>query len=159
MTLVETLVVMIISGVVFLSVFEGFSLFRKYALHVTEKVNRNIEFYDGYYKLESLITSADSVVAVENGTVEIYRAGNIHCRLNQSDSTILNTIGDFEDRLLMNAIIEFPAFSKNRMVLDSLNISVSGTGRQFSFGFTVNRPIQSAATEKIEQSEEGYGYE
>lgn len=84
-TLVELLVVLMVSGIVLLSIFGGIAMTRRLAMQMTEHVNCNLTTYGAYSCLVDLTTHSDSV-AVEGTVCAFFRNGS---RLRQIEASSL----------------------------------------------------------------------
>ena len=95
-TLAETLVVMLVTGIVFLAAMEALPL-----------VSRLVEAgrqRDGIFRLGQLLTTADSIRSAEGGAdagecMHLYRAGG-ETTLTTRDSAAVFVAGEFRDTLL-----------------------------------------------------------
>ena len=82
-TLVEVLILMILGGIVFLSVMDGFGLLRR--------------FLD---RTADLAGMSDSLLAEDNGALALYRGGEIYGRIERIDSALIVHQGERTDTLL-----------------------------------------------------------
>lgn len=98
-TVAELLVIMIISGAVFLSVMEGTALFRKFGAAIAGRIGRNSGFFADYCRLDDMVRHADSIRAVEKGACEIYYEGIICYRLVEKDSVLVAYADGFRDTM------------------------------------------------------------
>ena len=73
-TLAETLVMMIVAGVIFLSVMDGLTLFTRLQTQRAAALVENGRASEGYYRLENLIADADSICDEAGGLV-LFRSG------------------------------------------------------------------------------------
>ena len=87
-TLSEMLIVLILSGIVLLSVFDGFSLFQRLLLRIQGRLDQSIERMDGYYRLESLFMGSDSIRG-DASRLELYRLGIIRDEILIDDSLLI----------------------------------------------------------------------
>lgn len=87
MTLPELLVTMIIAGILFLSVMEGFGLFRRYTSVVNDRISASMDLYNSYYSLADLITTADSVI-YRGEKINVYSRDGRTASLYEVDSCI-----------------------------------------------------------------------
>ncbi len=70
-TLQELLVVMIITGVIFIVVTDGFRLFGRFTATSAVTMNRSIEMLNNYSRLEALTTGCDTLYAIGDSVIEI----------------------------------------------------------------------------------------
>lgn len=157
MTMPELLVTMIIAGILFLSVMDGFRLFYRYTSRVSDRISGNMDFYDSYYSLGELITAADSMVY--NGeNVGVYSDGMQTASLYEADSSIMMEVGERCDTILPKASFIFSEHIGYGLV-DSLAISAMHNGESVRFSFMVNTPVEVRLSESAEEQESSYGYE
>lgn len=152
-TMVETLVMMLVAGIVFLAVMDGLTLFTRLQ---TQRIGALLETgrqREGFYRLETAIAAADSVRPVEGADeLAIFRSGAA-ARLSLRDSALIWRRGEFCDTLLRQAgrlrLVEQGDFP------DTLEVTTEG--------YTIRFPVQFSAQEDyrtaIELLEAGYGYE
>ena len=74
-TLVETLVMMLVAGIVFLTVMDGMTLFTRLQVRRAEALLAAGRKVDGYYRTLSLITAADSVCPAAPEWLTLYGGG------------------------------------------------------------------------------------
>lgn len=87
-TLAETLVVMILAGIVLLSVFDGLDLFGKMLRRVQGRIERTMEHGEGFYRLRTLFAGCDSI----RGGAErmaLYRQGVVSEEIVIGDSLLI----------------------------------------------------------------------
>lgn len=130
-TLAEVLVVMAVSGIVLLVATEGFALFRGYTSALTGRIAENSRFYDGYYRLEELASSADSITG-ENGTVMIWRGG-VGSELMLRDSMLIVSYGSVSDTLIRGV--------RELSMEDSLVVTFAGL--RLAYAKYNNRPTRA----------------
>lgn len=144
-TLVETLVMMIVAGIVFLSVMDALGLFTRLQMRRMEQMQANSRIVDGYYRTESLISTADSVDRAENKVV-LYRDGR-SAQLSLDAEALVYSTGEFRDTLLGE--------------VRRLHLSGDTVGIELPL-FTIEfaacpRAVEQYAT-ALERIEQGYGY-
>lgn len=100
-TLVETLVMMLVAGIVFLSVMDGLTLFTRLQTRRAEALLEAGRQRDGYYRFIALVSGADSILP-QDGGIGLYRAGR-QSTLSLRDSALIYTAGDFRDTLMTGA--------------------------------------------------------
>jgi hypothetical protein len=115
-TLAETLVVMVVAGIVLLVVTEGFVLFRNHTAGLAGRITENSRFYDGYYRLEEMAAGADSITG-ENGRAIFWRGGE-RTELVLRDSMLIAFYGSISDTLIQGV--------GRLAVEDSLMVTVQG---------------------------------
>lgn len=68
-TLQELLVVMIITGILFLSVMEGVALVKRYALRTITGMEQNVDTLLLYYKHNAYTLSCDTVITLDTNYI------------------------------------------------------------------------------------------
>ncbi|WP_295940256.1 hypothetical protein [uncultured Alistipes sp.] len=151
-TLVETLIMMLVAGVVFLTVMDGLMLFNRLQARRTETLLTSGRERDGYFRTVSLVSGADSILSPGPGRLEIYRKGQL-AELSLRDSMLVCRIGEFRDTLLDRmGRLRLAEFSDGP---DTVEI-VFGAG--FAAKFAVESPAERYRM-TLDEIEEGYGYE
>lgn len=98
-TLAETLVMMLVAGIVFLTVMDGLTLFSRLQAQRMEALTAAGRRVDGYYRVVWLISRADSILPGASAQLELYRGGS-RSELSLRDSALVFSCGDFRDTLL-----------------------------------------------------------
>ena len=87
-TLPEMMVVMILTGIVLLSVFDGFSLFETLVRRLSDRLDRSMAQMEGVQRLDRLFSTADSILRQEE-TLLFYRNGGPGYELTIDDSLLV----------------------------------------------------------------------
>lgn len=153
----ELLVTMIVSGVVFMAVMEGFGLFRRYAEGVAGTISENMELYDGYYLLGELVAGADSLVC-RYGRADAYSSGVYAASIWVADSALVVRKGQVSDTLFRHASVEWTELDDDGHA-DSLTVNIARRDEVLVFGFRVNAPVGDLLRESVEETEKNYLYE
>lgn len=103
-TLVEVLILMILSGVVFLSVMDGFGLLNRFLDRTSQRISEQTEQYAGYFCTVDLAGDSDSLISEGERTLALYRKGGIHARLSLADSALIVRQDERSDTLLRNVV-------------------------------------------------------
>jgi hypothetical protein len=124
-TLSETLIVMIVAGIVFLAVMDGMVLFGRYASRKTGQITGNMRLYEGYYLLRHIAAEADSVAAAGNPVWEFSAAGG---GVGSGGGTGSRRITLFREGRAMAELIETDSLLIARRIsrIDTLIAGVSG---------------------------------
>lgn len=150
-TLVETLVMLLVAGIVFLAATEGLTLLARLTTRRAAALVEAGRQREGCARIGLLLAEADSVAA-EGGRLQIYRAG-APAALALLDSMLLYDAGLFRDTLLYG--VERLRVASHASAADTLEI---GTG-----GRTLKFPLRASARERyaeaIDRIENQYGYE
>ena len=154
-TLAELLVVMAITSVVLLIFTDGLNLFGQYTRITTNKVVRNAALWDGYCRLESLVTLSDSLLMTSAGKVEVFHKGEVGL-LFVSDNMLLFSKNSIKDTLF-NAVIGIE-ISPVENGTDSLSTTIAIGEKELRIAFAPC-PKSSISNNKLRYLEEKYGYE
>lgn len=153
-TLIETLITMLVTGILLLAVMDGMMIFFRLQLRKTETLIAVGRARDGYFRLRSLVAEADSItLASENDLfLRIWHVGN-SSTLRLQDSALLYEIKDFQDSL-MSKVAEL------RLVPNKMSDTVvvklqSGLSISFPSGCHFRKRHNTT----IENIEAGYDYE
>lgn len=148
MTLTETLVVMIVAGIVFLSVMDGLGLMRRHTAAVADRITANSRFYDGYYRLEDIVTGADSITRGDPGAI-LWRGGT-EIRVSLIDSILVAGYGSVSDTLMHDVETMRTKHAPDSLIVVLNNLTIS---------FPVTPPIQITAAQSIAENEKEHEYE
>ena len=99
-TLVEVLILMILSGIVFLSVMDGLGLLRRFLDRTSQRIAGYTEQYAGYFRTADLTGLSDSLLAEDARSVALYRRGAVHARIVLTDSALVIRQKERTDTLL-----------------------------------------------------------
>ena len=154
-TLAELLVVMVVTSILLLSVTDGLTLFGRYARLITEKVTQNGEVWEGYCRLESLVTSSDSLLLMPSGQVRVYQDG-VAAELSVSDSVLSFSREGVKDTLLRS--VTGIDVSASALGNDSLLVFLAIGENRLRMAFAPN-PKPGATSPELYDLEEKYQYE
>lgn len=156
-TLAETLVMMLVAGIVFLAAMEALTLVARLVARRTAVLVEAGCQRDGIFRIGQLLAAADSVRGGEGGDgtgepLHLYRAGR-EAVLAVGDSAVLYVAGEFRDTLLRR--VGPLRFVRCDAASDTLEIGMPGR--------TLKYPVLRHARERYEKAiaeiENGYGYE
>ncbi len=144
-TLSETLVVMILAGIVLLSVFDGLSLFEQLLHRFTGRLERSMERMEAYYRLESLFTAADSARQERPGIV-LYRDGAPWGRLTVADSLLTTSLAEAPPDTLLRQLTGWQtvAHARGSERVDSLILRLDTTTLRLGIGPSPHRDAVTA---------------
>lgn len=149
-TLVETLVMMLVAGIVFFAVMDGLTLFTRLQARRAEALLENGRRRDGYFRLESLAASADSIRTGREGVAVYY--GSRESALALCDSALVYRSGEFRDTLLTGVA----GLRLSGSAPDTLEVALA---EGFMLRFPVELPPREQYRRSLEEIEEGYDYE
>ena len=159
-TLVEVLILMILSGIVFLSVMEGFGLLRRFLDRTSQRIAERTEQYAGYFHTADLAGDSDSLISEGERTLALYRKGGIHARLSLADSALIVRQDERSDTLLRGVVRlrTAPDIGPGGRI-DTLLIELR-TERDslLEVGFA-SRHLPDLRLERLDEQEEQYQYE
>lgn len=159
-TLVEVLILMILSGVVFLSVMDGFGLLNRFLDRTSQRISEQTEQYAGYFRTADLAGDSDSLISEGERTLALYRKGGIHARLSLADSALIVRQDERSDTLLRNVVRlrtvpePVPGARIDTMIVELRTEQDS----VLSIGFVSRRP-PDPLLEKLSEQEARYKYE
>lgn len=149
-TLVETLVMMLVAGVVFLAVMDGLTLFTRLQTRRAGVLLENGRRRDGYFRLEALTAGADSICTGREG-VAVFCSGR-QSVLALCDSALVYRTGEFRDTLLSGVA----GLRLSGTDPDTLEVALAE-------GFVVRFLVEPPPAEQYRRSlaiiEKGYDYE
>jgi hypothetical protein len=150
-TLSETLVVMIIAGIVFLAVMDGMVLFGRFASRKTNEITRNMALYDGYYLLRHMAVSADGV-STTDGHLGLCREEVAIAELFIEDSLLVARRGTRTDTLMWG--VSELGFT------DSIHLTVyTAANDTLRITFPVTPAASRITIEKLREREKKYAYD
>jgi prepilin-type N-terminal cleavage/methylation domain-containing protein len=159
-TLAELLVVMIIAGIIILSIMEGFALIHRITFNKQNQIIENMDIYDAYYHLESVIGNSDSVVTDDNGNLTFYNDSNYHSVIYKENSCLIMNFAGTNDTVLKN-ISELRLIKKEQTYLSdtvAIDISYQDTST-VCWKFTVPVSAEKIFELTMEEKEKDYIYE
>lgn len=159
-TLVEVLILMILSGVVFLSIMDGFGLLNRFLDRTSQRISEQTEQYAGYFRTVDLAGDSDSLISEGERTLALYRKGGIHARLSLADSALIVRQDERSDTLLRNVVrlrtVPEPVPGAR---IDTMIVELrSEQDSVLSIGFLPRRP-PDPLLEKLSEQEAKYRYE
>ena len=159
-TLVEVLILMILSGVVFLSVMDGFGLLNRFLDRTSQRISEQTEQYAGYFRTVDLAGDSDSLISEGERTLALYRKGGIHARLSLADSALIVRQDERSDTLLRNVVrlrtVPEPVLGAR---IDTMIVELrTEQDSVLSIGFVSRRP-PDPLLEKLSEQEAKYRYE
>jgi hypothetical protein len=164
-TLSETLVMMIVAGVVFLAVMEGLGLFNRYMGMKTTEIMTNMRLYEGYYLLRHLTASADSVSM--EGTpdrgmcIRLFREDVLVADLSETaDSALIARRGTRLDTLMSSVSGLGLSETSQSAGVDTIKLSISTSdGNRLALGFPVVPAAIRPSLKDLREQERQYAYE
>ena len=149
-TLTETLVVMLVTGIVFLAAMEALTLVSRLVTRRAAVLVEAGRQHDGIFRLGQLLTTADSVRTGE--LLYLYRAGG-ETTLTTRDSAAVFVAGEFRDTLLRR--VGHMQLLRCDAAADTLEIDVGG----HMLKLPVLRPARESYGRRIAKIEKDHGYE
>lgn len=151
-TLVETLVMMIVAGIIFLAVMDGLTLFTRLQTRRAMALSAAGCEAEGYHRLKMLLLAADTIRPV-SGFLELYHNGR-QSALILSDSVLTYHTQDFRDTLLSH--IAALRLTECTGQPDTLEVRFA-TG--FTARFAARQKTAESYADEIEKIECGYEYD
>ena len=156
-TLVEGLIVMIISGIIFLSVFEGVGMIRKVTSRMIVRLNSHCGLQEKYFELDGLFRECDSILN-QNERLDFYRKGIIHETIGYRDSLLVLTRGEFTDTLFKR-VNGWRLVRNGECWVDSLVLWLRVKKGLVELPFTIGDRDGNKETECIREHEKRYDNE
>ena len=155
-TLAETLVMMLVAGIVFLATMEALTLVSRLVARRAAVLVEAGRQRDGIFRLGQLLTTADSIRSAEGGgtgeLLYLYRAGG-ETTLTTRDSAAVFVAGEFRDTLLRR--VGHMQLLRCDAAADTLEIDVGS----HMLKLPVLRPAWESYGRRIAEIEKDHGYE
>ncbi|BDF54523.1 MULTISPECIES: type II secretion system protein J [unclassified Butyricimonas] len=134
-TLVEMLIVIIVSGILFIALFDGVDLVRRYTNRLNKALAAGNSLLDSYQQLDHLFLSCDSVTA-STGIFCFYKGGERLALVEHRDSLLVCTRSIGVDTLFrgVEEIRVVPVWDVYALV-DSLGVRFRTRGKSCYFEF------------------------
>lgn len=155
-TMVETLVMMLVAGIVFLAVMDGMTLFMRLQTQRAAAILENRRFAEGYSRLESLVAGADTL-RMSDGRLSLFRDGR-QTTLEVRDSALICMYGDLRDTLL-RPVASLSLRQSDAHCTDTVAVTVRMPRSMFTIRFAVQPSSRESYRTTLQLLEEGYGYE
>lgn len=151
---------MILSGVVFLSIMDGFGLLNRFLDRTSQRISEQTEQYAGYFRTVDLAGDSDSLISEGERTLALYRKGGIHARLSLADSALIVRQDERSDTLLRYVVrlrtVPEPAPGAR---IDTMIVELrTEQDSVLNIGFVSRRP-PDPLLEKLSEQEAKYRYE
>ena len=148
-TLVEMLIVIIVSGILFIALFDGVDLVRRYTNRLNKRLSAGNSLLDSYQQLDHLFQSCDSVTA-SVGTFCFYKGGERLALVEHRDSLLVCTRSTGVDTL-------FRGVEETRVVpvrdvpvlVDSLGVRFRARGKSCYFEFGIARRPENEWSQEV----------
>ncbi len=155
-TIAETLVMMIVAGVIFIAIMDGWIIFGRLQIEKIESITQNSKLYESYHRIESLIALADSVSSESQGDISIYTSGRLS-KFYLEDSTLLFARDELYDTLLSHvAKLELLTFEYSAP--DSVLIKVIYNATPLEMRFSIKESAYKSYQQTISEIENRYDY-
>jgi len=124
-TLVEMLVVMILSGILFLLLFDGLNIVNGYGRLARERLNEKSELLNGHQTLELILEKTDSIRKDKNELLLFNSGANVAHLIIDSTRIVFYENPDQIDTLFSNLVdIKFHSLPEKPMSVDSIFLSL-----------------------------------
>ena len=142
-TLVEMLIVIIVSGILFIALFDGVNLVRRYTNRLNKMLAAGNSLLDSYQQLDHLFLSCDSVTA-STGIFCFYKGGERLALVEHRDSLLVCTRSIGVDTLFreVEEIRIVPVWNIPVLV-DSQGVRFRARGKLYYFEFGRARDPQN----------------
>lgn len=134
-TLVEILIVIIVSGILFIALFDGVNLVRRYTNRLNKMLAAGNSLLDSYQQLDHLFLSCDSVTA-STGIFCFYKGGERLALVEHRDSLLVCTRSIGVDTLFREVEeIRIVPVRDIPVLVDSLGVRFRARGKSCYFEF------------------------
>lgn len=147
---------MIVAGIVFLGVMDGLTLFTRLQIRRTMELQSGSRAVEGYYRVEALVSGADSINGV-SGDLILYGREN-SAGLLLRDSSLIYTAQTFRDTL-MRQVDALRLAGSDEAEADTVEIGLCLNELHFTVKFPIRRRVTQQYVTELEQIERGYEYE
>lgn len=148
-TMVETLVMMIVAGIVFLTVTEGLGMFMRLQTRRIVLMERSGRLREGVFRLEALAGDADSVEFMGMSVV-VHRNG-AEAMLTLSDSALVYRRGGFADTLLTG--VGLMRLEEYGYAPDTLEVTIRSRDRALAVRLGIRRNLRAEYEDGIRSVE------
>ncbi len=153
-TLVETVIVMVVMGIIFLAIMNGLGLFMRLQTGRVEEMYKAGRLREGIMRLGTAAVAVDSVMDFGH-EIFMYRSG-CETALILADSVLTYCNGSFVDTLLREVAGLYVSEDDDR---ERLCAELCADGRMLTLSFAVEYSDEIVYDQMIERIERGYGYE
>lgn len=155
-TLPEMLVVIIVSGILFVAMFDGVDLVKRYTKRLAGEMLTGETLPDSFRQLDFLFQASDSV-RVENGGFCFYWQGERQAVVEFRDSLLLSTRLERLDTLFRNvAGVRSVPERLRTWLADSLYVNVTDRGKQWCLSFGLVKRIEQETELAVKELENKY---
>ncbi len=160
-TLAELLVFMIIAGILFLMITEGFSMIKRYSYRKSERIIAGSTAYGNYHRFAGIILSADSLASVGTDRFELYTQGDFFFEISFIDSLCVVSNMNTRDTMFKQVSNWEGIIRRHPYQADTLAITIAGNNHYHSsrLGFVINPSKVRIASELAVEKEKQYYYE
>lgn len=150
-TIAEMLVVMIISGILFLCLFNATELAERYMSGLNTKFYSEQQLLDGFYRMDQLFQQSDSIKEIDK-MFHFYQSDSCCATVGLIDSTLFCNKNIFTDTLFRRVI----SLEIKETHLDSLKIKLKHKDKLLIFDFGLRNQEKHEKETQIKESEEYY---
>lgn len=158
-TLVEVLIFMILSGIVFLSIMNGLELQNRFLNNIAQRIVDRTDQYAGYFRIVDLVGDSDSMCVNEVGEIALFRQGYIYACVFHADSVLIVRKEKNMDTLLSGIVgVDVTPVALYPNKIDSLFVKVMKNRDSIvRFGF-VPRHVSDSLFALLDKAEQRYRY-
>ena len=155
-TLVEVLIFMILSGIVFLSIMNGLELQNRFLNNIAQRIVDRTDQYAGYFRIVDLVGDSDSMCVNEVGEIALFRQGYIYACVFHADSVLIVRKEKNMDSGIVGVDVTPVALYPNK--IDSLFVKVMKNRDSIvRFGFAP-RHVSDSLFALLDKAEQRYRY-
>lgn len=151
---------MIVAGVVFMMIMEGFGLFSRYADRKVANIVAGSQTYEGYHRLALMIHNADSAAMIFDDRLLLFAEDKLTADMTVRDSLLIIFRNDGQDTILTNVGSVQLLNSGPSAAPDTVKLMLSVSGdEQLTLAFPIYKPVTRTAVKQSEDNERDYKYE
>lgn len=134
-TLAEMLVVIVVSGILFIALFDGVNLVKRYTNRLNRSLSTGHSLLDDFQQMDHLFRTSDSVLFLEE-KFHFYRAGE-RCALGEVQDSLWLCTRENKIDTLFRGVMETRVIPGNEFFarVDSLGIRFRYRGKELYFIF------------------------
>ncbi|WP_294142933.1 hypothetical protein [uncultured Sanguibacteroides sp.] len=158
-TLVEILVVITVSALLFLALFDGADLVRRLTAGLTDRLLSSYRLSDNYRRMDCLLEANDRA-ELRGERLFLYRNGEVYSVLEKRDSVVVRVGEESTDTLFRSVERwEFISSKEDLSFPDSLRIYLRMGKKILDLPFGIGNRRLGEITDKLHEQEKIYEYE
>lgn len=158
-TLVEILVVITVSALLFLALFDGADLVRRLTAGLTDRLLSSYRLSDNYRRMDCLLEANDRA-ELRGERLFLYRNGEVYSVLEKRDSVIVRVYEESADTLFRSVERwRLMSHKEDFSFPDSLRVYLRVGKKNLDLPFGIGNRNIGKSTDKLQEQEKIYKYE